>query len=128
MVVKPRVRSHDPRKLLWLIPGAMVAVLFLIPHLGGAARTSPESLLFQILQLVVGVLLMVGMPLLGIFLLPVDPRLAIASAVLGADLFADGTTGQGGHVHIGLVTLPILLLAVLLTVARQKAVNRRIRV
>jgi hypothetical protein len=125
MVLRPRIRPRDPRKLLRLIPGAMVAAFFLIPHLGGVARATPESSLFVIPGLALELGLLLGMPILGIFLLPIDPRVAITSAVFWADLAVSRTLG---HERLGLVTLPAVLLAVLLTVARQDVVVRRMRV
>jgi hypothetical protein len=124
MVLRPRIRSRDPRKLLWLIPGAMVTAFFLIPHLGGV-RTTPESSLFLIPELALGLGLLLGMPILGIILLPIDPRFVITSAVFWADLAVSRTLG---HERLGLVTLPAVLLAVLLTVARQGVVVRRMRI
>lgn len=54
-------------------------------------------------------------------MLAVDPRLAIASAVLWADIAAASTLG---HTRLGLLTLPLVLLAMLLPVARQGAKPR----
>jgi hypothetical protein len=109
MVLKPRIRAYGQRKLLWLIAGATVAVVSLMPQLAVA----------------VAFVLLLGLPLLGMFLLPVDPRLAIASALLWADLFASATRGFHGHVRIGLVTIPVLLLTMLIVIARGKALAGR---
>ncbi len=64
----------------------------------------------------------VGLPLAGILLFPVDPRPAIASAVLWADLGAAHTLG---HTRLGLITLPVVVLAVLITIGREKALARQ---
>lgn len=120
MAFKPRIRSHNPRKLLWLIPGTVVFAAFLIPHIAGPGVTG-DDLLFRIPQLVAGVLVLFGLPLIGIFMLPIDPRLAIASAVFWAIISAPLALGSG------LVTLPAVLLAVLLTVARQRAGTQGMR-
>jgi hypothetical protein len=69
-------------------------------------------------------LTLIGLPILGIFYLPVDPRLAVASALLWADTVVTATVGGE---RLGLVTVPVLLLTVLIAVARQRALVRQIR-
>jgi hypothetical protein len=101
MVLRPRVRSQDPRKLLWLLP---VALLMLSP-------------VIRVELVAVELLIYFGLPAAGLILLPVDPRLAIASAVFWTDIAAASTLG---HTRLGLITLPIVMLAVLITVGRGK--------
>jgi hypothetical protein len=100
MLLKPRKRPRDARRAALLIP---IVVLFLMP------------------ELATGVILLIALPVVGIIMLPVDPRLAIASAVLWAGLFASATAN---HVRLGLVTLPIVLLAMLLAVAQVRRASR----
>jgi hypothetical protein len=102
----PRVRVHDPRRLLLLVP---VATLVLVP-----ATTA--------VLILVAIAFLLGLPLAGILLFPVDPRPAIASAVLWADLGAAHTLG---HTRLGLITLPVVVLAVLITIGREKALARQ---
>jgi hypothetical protein len=101
MVVRPRVRVHDPRKIFLLIP---VAALVLV-----SATTT--------VLIPVTILFLIGLPLAGIILLPVDPRLAIASALLWADI---GVTSTLGH-----VTLPAVAVVVLVTIGRGKVLARQ---
>jgi hypothetical protein len=103
MTFTPRIRAHDPRKLLWLIP---TAVLFLIP------------------ETLVAALFLICMPLLGIILAAVDPRFAIVSVLLWTDAVAVSALLNVG---LGLMTLTALLLAALITVARVRAITREIR-
>jgi hypothetical protein len=103
MLIKPRTRARNAGRLLWLIA---VALLLLIPHIWAALLT------------------LIGLPILGIFYLPVDPRLAVASALLWADTVVTATVGGE---RLGLVTVPVLLLTVLIAVARQRALVRQIR-
>jgi hypothetical protein len=106
MVLKPRTRAHDPRRLIWLTPAAVL--LF--------APATPVVLAS------VALVLYLLFPLAGIVLLPIDPRLAIASAVFWADTVAASTLG---HIRLGLITIPVVLLAVLVTIGRGKAISRR---
>jgi hypothetical protein len=62
------------------------------------------------------------LPLAGIILLPVDPRLAIASALLWADI---GVTFTLGHTRLGLITLPVVMVVVLITIGRGKVLARQ---
>jgi hypothetical protein len=103
MVAVPRTRARNARRLLWLIP---VAVLLLAPR-------APAALL-----------ILIALPILGILHLPVDPRLAIASALLWTDTVAMATLGGE---RVGLVTLPVLLLTVFIAVARQRSLVRQTR-
>jgi cytochrome c-type biogenesis protein CcmH/NrfF len=102
MFVKPRPRTHNLTRLLWLMP---VGVLLLIPH-------APAALL-----------ILIALPVLGIFYLPVDPRLAIASALLWTDTVVMATLDGE---RLGLVTIPVLSLTVLIAVARQRSLARQI--
>jgi hypothetical protein len=67
---------------------------------------------------------LIAVPLLGIGELPVNPRLAIASAVFWAE---QAVTSRLGQTNIGLITIPILLLAVALAVAQQRRALRQQR-
>lgn len=107
MVLRPRVRAHHRRRLIWLIPVSVVVIMAATPALISA------TLLF-----------LIGLPLVGIILLPIDPRLAIASAVLWADIAAASTLG---HTRLGLITLAAVMLAVLITFGRGKVLTRQTR-
>lgn len=101
MVLKPRIRDNSTRRMAWLIPVAVIGVLW------------PPA---------VALLVLIGAPLLGIVLLPIDPRLAIASALVWIDVAAASTLG---HVRLGLVTFPVLLLTILIADTRVRAVRRK---
>ena len=101
MIVRPRVRDQRTRRLAWLIPIAALGVFW------------PPAVVLLVL---------IGAPLLGIVLLPINPRLAIASAMIWIDIAASSTLG---HVRLGLVTFPVLLLTILLADARVRATRSR---
>lgn len=103
MVLKPRIRTHDPRRLIWLTP---MLVLLAAPPL--------------VVLIPVTMGLYFVLPLAGIILLPIDPRIGIASAVFWADTAAASTLG---HTRLGLITLPIVLLTALITIGRGRAVS-----
>jgi hypothetical protein len=103
MVAKPRVRAKDPREALWLL--AALALLSVQPIVGA-------------------VLLYLGVPVIGIVLLPINPRLAIASAAFWTGL---AVTRRLAQTNLGLVTIPVLLLAFALTVAQRQLVVRSTR-
>ena len=103
MALKPRVLARDPRRLIW--PIAAAALTFV----------SPIALVLTLL---------IGVPVLGIIQLPVNPRLAIAGAAFWTSL---AVTSRLGQTNLGLVTIPVLLLAILLAVAQREIVARRAR-
>jgi hypothetical protein len=112
MVLRPRRRTVSPRQLLGLaLFGALLAA-----HASSAAT----AIGILIVLAVVGI--QIGLPVIGILALPIDPRLAIASAVLWADVAAASTLG---HTRLGLLTVPLVLLATLITAARNKTLARR---
>jgi hypothetical protein len=106
MVVRPRVRVHDPRRVFLLIP---VAALVLV-----SATTT--------VLIPVTILFLIGLPLAGIIVLPVDPRLAIASALLWADI---GVTSNLGRTQLGLITVLAVMVVVLVTIGRGKVLARQ---
>jgi hypothetical protein len=69
MALAPRARTRDPRRLLWLLAAAALVVGG--PTLLPAALGVPKI-----------TLLLVGVYVVGVVRLPVDPRLAIASAIV----------------------------------------------
>lgn len=101
MALKPRVRGHDG--LIWPIAALVFSFAAGIP---------------------IAVVFLLGVPLLGIVQLPVNPRLAIASAAFWTEL---AVTNRLGQTDLGLVTIPVLLLAIVLTVAQREFVIRRAR-
>ena len=99
MVLKPRTRTSGTRRMAWIIPIAVLGVLW------------PPA---------VALLIIIGSPLLAIVLLPINPRLAIAATLVWIDVAAASTLG---HVRLGLVTFPVLLLTVLIADARVRALR-----
>jgi hypothetical protein len=95
--------SQHPRQALWLV--GTLALLFAHPIVG--------ALLFYL-----------GVPVIGIVLLPINPRRAIASAAFWTGL---AVTRRLAQTNLGLVTIPVLLLAFALTVAQRQLVVRSTR-
>ena len=103
LVLKPRRHTCSRSRLIWLV--AAIAVWFVSLPVGQAA-------------------LLIGVPLVAIIRLPVNPRLAIASAALWTVL---AVTDRVAQTNLGLITVPILLLAILLAAAQRELVIRTAR-
>jgi hypothetical protein len=103
MALMPRRVKPSPRAVIWLI--AAVALILAEPFL--------ISLAF-----------LIAVPLIGIIELPVNPRLAVASAAFWAE---QAVTSRLAQTNIGLITIPILLFAVALAVTQQRLALRQQR-
>ncbi len=110
MIFAPRIRACDARRLLWLIPVAGLAVLPETENLGTVVFPAAISLA-------------------ALVLLPVDPRLAIASALLwtgtGVTIAAvDRFAHTSGNTWLVIVFAPLMIL---IASTRLQVVRRRIR-